>query len=121
MLFFFPLGTPATWRMLTLRPPVGSGGESPVTLAQLQAIADQYTGGRLRLRDPVWISDFRVHNRGAARYRAGPVFLAGDAAHVHSPAGAQGMNTGIQDAVNLGWKLALTTRGLAAPTLLDIY
>ncbi len=121
MLFFFPLGTPATWRMLTLRPPVGSGGESPVTLAQLQAIADQYTGGRLRLRDPVWISDFRVHNRGAARYRTGPVFLAGDAAHVHSPAGAQGMNTGIQDAVNLGWKLALTTRGLAAPTLLDTY
>jgi hypothetical protein len=60
MLFFFPLGTPATWRMLTLRPPVGSGGESPVTLAQLQAIADQYTGGRLRLRDPVWISDFRT-------------------------------------------------------------
>ena len=54
---------------------------------------------------------FRLHNRGAARYRAGRVLLAGDAAHIHSPAGAQGMNTGIQDAANLGWKLALVVAG----------
>src|SRR5215207_221958 len=57
----------------------------------------------------------------AARYRAGRVFLAGDAAHVHSPAGAQGMNTGIQDAWNLGWKLALVTRSVADDVLLDSY
>jgi FAD binding domain len=64
---------------------------------------------------------FRLAHHHAARYQAGRVFLAGDAAHVHSPAGAQGMNTGIQDAWNLGWKLALVARGLAAEALLDSY
>ncbi|MFT4041205.1 MAG: FAD-dependent monooxygenase, partial [Thermomicrobiales bacterium] len=70
---------------------------------------------------PVWTSAFRISRRQAARYRQGPVFLAGDAAHVHSPVGGQGMNTGIQDACNLGWKLALAARGQAAPGLLDTY
>jgi len=70
---------------------------------------------------PAWASAFRVSRRQAARYREGPVFLAGDAAHVHSPVGGQGMNTGIQDACNLGWKLALAARGQAAPGLLDTY
>src|SRR5262249_8989258 len=62
-----------------------------------------------------------LHHRHAVRYRAGRVFLAGDAAHVHSPAGAQGMNTGIQDAWNLGWKLALVAKGVADEALLDTY
>jgi 2-polyprenyl-6-methoxyphenol hydroxylase-like FAD-dependent oxidoreductase len=57
----------------------------------------------------------------AARYRTGRIFLAGDAAHVHSPAGAQGMNTGIQDVWNLGWKLALVDAGVADEGLLDSY
>ena len=61
------------------------------------------------------MTNFRLHHRAAAHYRAGRVFLAGDAAHIHSPAGAQGMNTGIQDAVNLGWKLAHTLRGRDRP------
>jgi 2-polyprenyl-6-methoxyphenol hydroxylase-like FAD-dependent oxidoreductase len=126
MLFFFPLGRPATWRMAGMRPPVpdaGEGAKEPVepSLTDLKAIADAFTGGRLRLRDPVWRTYFRLHHRHATRYRAGRVFLAGDAAHVHSPAGAQGMNTGIQDAWNLGWKLALVDRGLADPSLLDSY
>jgi 2-polyprenyl-6-methoxyphenol hydroxylase-like FAD-dependent oxidoreductase len=137
MLFFFPLGEPATWRMLTMRPDAAdrpddrpddrAGGRGPgwpdeeVTLAQLQRIVDGYTTQRLRLRDPVWMTPFRLHRRAAVRYRSGSVFLAGDAAHIHSPAGAQGMNTGIQDAVNLGWKLAMVIRGLAAPELLDSY
>ena len=123
MLFFFPLGTPATWRMQAMRPTPepDTNPDAPVTLAQLQAITDRYTTDRLRLHDPVWTTEFRLHNRGAARYRSGPVFLAGDAAHVHSPAGAQGMNTGIQDAIDLGWKLARTSRGTAVPTLLDTY
>jgi len=127
-LFFFPLGHPAPWRIITMRPR-GSGDVSdeaavsthPVSLAELQALADTATGGRLRLRDPVWATAFRLHHRHAARYRAGRVFLAGDAAHIHSPAGAQGMNTGIQDAVNLGWKLALVARGVAPEALLDSY
>ena len=120
-LFFFPLERPAPWRLITMRPR-GRGEEQPaaVTLAELQAAADAGTGGAVRLGQPVWASAFRVHHRGAVRYRNGRVFLAGDAAHVHSPAGAQGMNTGIQDAVNLAWKLALVLRG-APEALLDSY
>ena len=76
---------------------------------------DAYATMPVRLRDPVWMTNFRLHNRGAAHYRAGRVFLAGDAAHIHSPAGAQGMNTGIQDSVNLGWKLGLVAMGDADP------
>jgi 2-polyprenyl-6-methoxyphenol hydroxylase-like FAD-dependent oxidoreductase len=126
ILFFFPLGQPASWRMAGMRPTVPGANEherEPVepSLADLQAIADAFTGGRLRLRDPVWLTYFRLHHRHATRYRAGRAFLAGDAAHVHSPAGAQGMNTGIQDAWNLGWKLALVERGLADHALLDSY
>src|SRR5690606_9168021 len=63
----------------------------------------------------------RLHHKVAVRYRRGRVFLAGDAAHIHSPAGGQGMNTGIQDAVNLGWKLAQVARGRAGDDLLDTY
>jgi 2-polyprenyl-6-methoxyphenol hydroxylase-like FAD-dependent oxidoreductase len=122
MLFFFPLGTPATWRLLAMRPPADrTPPDAPVVLDEIQALATSYTGGTVRLHDPVWMTNFRLHHRAATRYRAGRVFLAGDAAHVHSPAGAQGMNTGIQDAVNLGWKLAQILRGGTDPGLLDTY
>jgi 2-polyprenyl-6-methoxyphenol hydroxylase-like FAD-dependent oxidoreductase len=122
LLFFFPLGTPATWRVLGMHPivdttPVGR----PVTLDEVQGLVDAHTAGRVWLHDPVWMTNFRLHSRGASRYRAGRVFLAGDAAHIHSPAGAQGMNTGIQDSLNLGWKLALVTSGRVAPAILDTY
>jgi hypothetical protein len=119
---FFPLGRPASWRLLVMHPTL-QGRREPArpSLEELQALADRFTGGRLRLRDPVWTTWFRLAHRHAARYRSGRVFLAGDAAHVHSPAGAQGMNTGIQDAWNLGWKLALVCRGLASEALLDSY
>jgi 2-polyprenyl-6-methoxyphenol hydroxylase-like FAD-dependent oxidoreductase len=122
MLFFFPLGKPATWRLLAMRPPADrTPPDTPVVLGEVQALAGTYTGGTVRLHDPVWMTNFRLHHRAATHYRAGRVFLAGDAAHVHSPAGAQGMNTGIQDAVNLGWKLAQTLRGGTDPALLDTY
>lgn len=122
MLFFFPLGSPTTWRMLAMRPPdQPASDDDTVELHEIQALADRYTNDGIRLRDPVWMTNFRLHNRGATRYRAGRAFVAGDAAHVHSPAGAQGMNTGIQDAVNLAWKLALVTSGRGAPALLDTY
>src|SRR5262249_45372327 len=68
-----------------------------------------------------WFSTYRVHHRVAARFRAGRAFLLGDAAHVHSPVGGQGMNTGIGDAVNLAWKLAAVLRGAADPAILDTY
>ncbi|GAA2253767.1 FAD-dependent monooxygenase [Streptomyces indiaensis] len=119
LLFFFPLGTPATWRMIAMRPP-GAPGEE-VTLDLLQRIADDWSPDQVTLRDPVWMTSFRIHNRGATHYRRGPFFLAGDAAHIHSPAGGQGMNTGIQDALNLGWKLAHVCRGAAPAELLETY
>ncbi|MCF1599285.1 FAD-dependent monooxygenase [Streptomyces muensis] len=119
VLIFFPLGSPAPWRMLAVRPSDAPDGE--VTLPLLRRIADRYGADGSALRDPVWMTDFRLHNRGAGHYRSGPFFLAGDAAHIHSPAGAQGMNTGIQDALNLGWKLALVCRGAAPEELLETY
>jgi 2-polyprenyl-6-methoxyphenol hydroxylase-like FAD-dependent oxidoreductase len=68
-----------------------------------------------------WWSRYRISHRVAERFRAGRVFLLGDAGHIHSPAGGQGMNTGLQDAANLGWKLAFASRGLAGETLLASY
>ncbi|HET7518318.1 MAG TPA: FAD-dependent monooxygenase [Actinomycetes bacterium] len=122
IMLFFPLGRPASWRMLAMDPTL-KGRREPArpTLEELQALADTFTGRSVRLRDPVWRTYFGLQHRHATRYRAGPVFLAGDAAHIHSPAGAQGMNTGIQDAWNLGWKLALVSRGTADEVLLDTY
>src|SRR4051812_620188 len=109
-LFFFPLGSPAPWRLITFVPE-GGPQEGSIPLDRVQRLVDAGTAGTVRVHDPVWTSAFRVSHRGAARYRAGRAFVAGDAAHVHSPAGGQGMNTGIQDAVNLGWKLGLVCRG----------
>ena len=68
-----------------------------------------------------WFSTYRIHHRRAERFRDRRCFLLGDAAHIHSPVGAQGMNTGLQDAYNLGWKLALVISGRAGPALLDSY
>ncbi|KAG7445128.1 uncharacterized protein BT62DRAFT_211533 [Guyanagaster necrorhizus] len=69
----------------------------------------------------VWISNFRPNIRMVDKFGSGRAFVAGDAAHVHSPTGGQGLNSGIQDSINLAWKLALVDKGLAAPTLLDTY
>jgi len=74
-----------------------------------------------RVHDPAWIAKFRFHGRIVPHYRVGRVFLAGDAAHIHSPVGGQGMNMGIQDAYNLAWKLALVVRGVARPSILESY
>jgi hypothetical protein len=73
------------------------------------------------IHSPTWISRFTDTTRQAASYRKGRVLLAGDAAHVHSPVGGQGLNTGVQDAVNLGWKLAQVVRGNSTDSLLDSY
>jgi 2-polyprenyl-6-methoxyphenol hydroxylase-like FAD-dependent oxidoreductase len=75
----------------------------------------------VRVTDLNWFATYRVHHRVAEHFRVGRAFLLGDAAHIHSPAGGQGMNTGIGDAVNLGWKLADVLAGRAAPLLLDSY
>jgi len=91
------------------------------SLELYQQILDERAGlSGVRLSDPSWLSLYRINVAMVDRYRIGRVFLAGDAAHVHSPGGGQGMNTGIQDAYNLGWKLAAVLSGTDA-TLLDTY
>lgn len=75
----------------------------------------------MTITDPVWLAGFRINDRKVSDYRHGRVFLAGDAAHIHSPAGGQGMNTGMQDAFNLAWKLALVIQGKSGDGLLDSY
>ncbi len=91
--------------------------EREPTLANLQALVNERTPG-FTLSNPRWLTRFETKHAQVPRYRSGRVFLAGDAAHVHSPAGGQGMNTGIQDAFNLGWKLAYPDPSEA---LLDSY
>src|SRR6185295_7743659 len=68
-----------------------------------------------------WFSVYKVHSRAVNKFSVGRCFVAGDAAHIHTPAGAQGMNTGVQDGYNLAWKLAEVVRGTADPSLLDTY
>ena len=86
-----------------------------------QAVLDRLAPEPTTARNMRWSSVFRISHRLVNRYSGGRAFLAGDSAHIHPPTGAQGMNTGIQDAYNLGWKLALAVRGAAAPGLLDSY
>ncbi|HMJ06915.1 MAG TPA: FAD-dependent monooxygenase [Chthoniobacterales bacterium] len=91
------------------------------TLAEIQQYADRRGIGGMKISDAVWISRFHISHRKVAHFRKIRVFLAGDAAHIHSPAGGQGMNTGIQDAFNLAWKLALVVKGRAPAALLGSY
>src|SRR6202008_3087288 len=86
----------------------------------LQQIIDERIGG-ITITQSHWLTCFEIHHGQVAAYRYGRAFLAGDAAHIHSPAGGQGMNTGMQDAFNLGWKLAAVIRGEGGQTLLDSY
>ncbi|HSI41303.1 MAG TPA: FAD-dependent monooxygenase [Xanthobacteraceae bacterium] len=121
VIVFFPMGSGRYRLIANLGPSTGATPVVP-TLEQFQALVDQRGPGGLVLTDAVWTTAFRINERQVADYRSGRVFLAGDSAHVHSPAGGQGMNTGMQDACNLAWKLALAGRGIAtAPVLLDSY
>ncbi|WP_369257116.1 FAD-dependent monooxygenase [Geodermatophilus amargosae] len=134
MLVCVPLKGRNRYRIATLAPqrwqeavgtgvvPAGFWQEyEPPTLADMQAAIDDLGPPGTTASDLRWSSIFRIKHGIVDRYREGRVFVAGDAAHLHPPAGGQGMNTGIQDAWNLGWKLALAVRGLAAPGLLDSY
>ncbi|MEU4109725.1 FAD-dependent monooxygenase [Streptomyces sp. NPDC027717] len=95
--------------------------DAPLDLTEIKDIVRLALGRDFGMHDPRWLSRFHSDERQAPTYRAGRVFLAGDAAHVHSPAGGQGMNTGLQDAANLSWKLAAVLSGRADPSLLDTY
>jgi hypothetical protein len=102
------------------RPGTKHQGAEP-TLAELEEMVRLRCHHPMAVSDAVWQAWFHISHRMVQRLGRGRVLLAGDAAHIHSPAGGQGMNTGIQDAFNLGWKIALVTRGVAAPNLLESY
>ncbi|AEW98117.1 2-polyprenyl-6-methoxyphenol hydroxylase-like oxidoreductase [Streptantibioticus cattleyicolor NRRL 8057 = DSM 46488] len=91
------------------------------SLAMIQQLADLRGPGGIQLSDPQWLTLFQAHRRISASMRAGRCFLIGDAAHVHSVAGGQGLNTGLQDAHNLAWKLAMVVHGTAGEALLSTY
>jgi 2-polyprenyl-6-methoxyphenol hydroxylase-like FAD-dependent oxidoreductase len=94
---------------------------APVDLDEVRSVTRRALGTDFGMHDPRWLSRFHSDERQVRRYRVGRVFLAGDAAHVHTPAGGMGMNTGLQDAANLGWKLAAAVRGDGGDPLLDSY
>src|SRR5258708_27266433 len=97
-----------------------SDGTRP-SLEEFQQNYDQRSHIPAKFRDMSWSSWFRINSRMVNRLQVGRVFLGGDSAHIHSPAGAQGMNTGMQDMINLCWKLAMVMKGQAKPELLETY
>ncbi len=111
------------WRIFVpeVRRPACTGERQPPTMEEIDRLVEQRGPAGLRLTDPTLLATFRAYRRRATAMRHRRVFVAGDAAHIHSPAGGQGMNTGFQDAVNLAWKLALVTTDRAPSTLLDTY
>lgn len=136
VLVAIPLPEHGRYRISMLAPPelvdhgAGSAGDGVVhgldagrtpTVADLQAVVDRIASEPTTVSDLRWSSVFRISHRITDRYGAGRCFVAGDAAHIHPPTGGQGMNTGIQDGLNLAWKLALVLDGAAAPALLESY
>ncbi|NUS73960.1 MAG: NAD-binding protein [Corynebacteriales bacterium] len=108
------------WRIFAWNSAYQKSDDDPLELEEVKEAARLSFGTDFGMHDPRWISRFHSDERQVPNYRDGNVFLAGDAAHCHSPAGGQGMNTGLQDAANLSWKLAAVLRG-ADPALLDTY
>jgi len=107
------------WRLIFSLGPATDGEPRDPTLAEVEGLASARAGRAAGLSDPAWLGAFRINTRQVAAYRVGRAFVAGDAAHIHSPVGGQGMNTGLQDAHALAWRLALVVRnhvsGAAAP------
>jgi len=121
ILAFFPI-IGDRWRVVAdLGHATDGARQADPTLAEINELLAHRGSPGFVMTDPIWLAAFRINERKVRDYRKGRVFLAGDAAHIHSPAGGQGMNTGMQDAFNLAWKLALVVKGDARPTLLDSY
>jgi len=114
-----PVAGTGRFRVVLVEHPGGHVGEPDLPEVR-EALVAAY-GTDFGARDPSWISRFNDTTRQAATYRAGRVLIAGDAAHIHGPQGGQGLNTGVQDAVNLGWKLAQVVGGTSPDDLLDTY
>lgn len=117
---FFPIKA-GSFRMVATLMNSDRDPEQSISLLEIQKITEQRTKGKIKVKDAFWVSPFWIHNRMVANMREGSVFFVGDAAHTHSPAGGQGMNTGMQDAYNLAWKLALVIKGESEVRLLDTY
>src|SRR3989475_12029223 len=117
---FFPMRGPDHWRLAGILPPTLRGRDD-LTFEEVIPSVREEAGSGLSFKACSWYSTYRIHHRRAARFRDGRCFLLGDAAHIHSPVGAQGMNTGLQDAYNLAWKLSLVMSGRAGTALLDSY
>jgi len=117
---FFPMRGTDHWRLVGILPP-HLRGRDDLTFEEVIPSVRQQAGTELSFEACTWLSTYRIHHRRAARFRHRRCFLLGDAAHIHSPVGAQGMNTGLQDAYNLAWKLALVVSGRAGAALLDSY
>jgi 2-polyprenyl-6-methoxyphenol hydroxylase-like FAD-dependent oxidoreductase len=116
----FPMGD-GRFRFMATDPHGITGDADEPSLADIQALYDRTVHISAQLYDVNWSSRFRINSRHMETLRQGRVFFGGDSAHVHSPAGGQGMNAGIQDMINLSWKLAMVLRGHAKPELLDTY
>jgi 2-polyprenyl-6-methoxyphenol hydroxylase-like FAD-dependent oxidoreductase len=116
----FPMGG-EHFRLIASNPLSGPSKEREPSLDELQRIYDQRSHISARLHDLTWSSWFRINSRMVSRLKVGRLLLGGDAAHIHSPAGAQGMNTGIQDMINLAWKLAMVMNGQAPRSILETY
>jgi 2-polyprenyl-6-methoxyphenol hydroxylase-like FAD-dependent oxidoreductase len=120
LFFVVPFGD-GWFRIIARDPDRELPDDAPVDMAEILDVAQRVLGTDYGMHDPRWMSRFHSDERQVRRYRLGRVFLAGDAAHVHSPAGGMGMNTGLQDAANLGWKIAAVTERGADDGLLDSY
>jgi 2-polyprenyl-6-methoxyphenol hydroxylase-like FAD-dependent oxidoreductase len=117
---FFPMRGKDHWRLVGILPEALRGRGDAGFDDVIPSLREE-AGAGLSFQACTWFSTYRIHHRAASRFRDRRCFLLGDAAHVHSPVGAQGMNTGLQDACNLGWKLALAVKGQAGVRLLDSY
>lgn len=120
LLAFFPLPGENRLRVIGLVP-TQFANQPDVTFDQIAPLVVAQTGLPIEFYDTEWFAIYKLHHRVAEQFQQGRLFLAGDAAHVHSPVGAQGMNTGLQDAYNLAWKLAAVLQQQADPALLDTY
>ncbi len=116
-----PMQEQQRWRLIGNLPEYEPQIEPDVVFEQVEAKLKQLVQRPLEITTVHWFSTYKVHTRRAEQFSLGNCFLAGDAAHVHTPAGGQGMNTGIQDAYNLAWKLAFVLRGDAKKSLLETY
>ncbi len=116
----FPMKGKDRWRAIGILPAHLRERED-LEFEELVPAIRQEVGADLTFKRCAWFSTYRIHHRAAERFRDRRCFLLGDAAHIHSPAGAQGMNTGLQDAYNLAWKLALVVQGRAEAAVLDTY